>query len=133
MPSVTVESFGSTALFQVGGSYELGVSGPMLKYNGSLVTAGQFAPWVPIGAEQTASGFDFAWKTAGADNYTVWSTDGNGNYTGNVTQIVSGGSSELQSLETVFHQDLNGDGTIGVPSAVASSAIHDFTHNILVA
>ena len=128
-----LESFGSTALFQVGGSYELGVSGPMLKYNGSLVTAGQFAPWVPIGAEQTASGFDFAWKTAGADNYTVWSTDGNGNYTGNVTQIVSGGSSELQSLETVFHQDLNGDGTIGVPSAVASSAIHDFTHNILVA
>jgi serralysin len=46
----------------------------------------------------------------GTDNYTVWSTDANGNYTGNLTEIVSGGSSALESLETVFHQDLNGDG-----------------------
>ncbi|MEY9521759.1 serralysin [Bradyrhizobium japonicum] len=121
VPSVTVESFGSTALLQVGSNYELGNAGPMLKYNGSMVTAGQFAPWVPIGAEHTASGFDFAWKMPGTDNYTVWSTDANGNYTGNLTEIVSGGSSALESLETVFHQDLNGDGTIGVPSVTVES------------
>ncbi|MCP3409950.1 hypothetical protein NLM25_30760 [Bradyrhizobium sp. CCGB01] len=121
VPSVTVESFGSTALLQVGNNYELGNAGPMLKYNGSLVTLGQFAPWAPIGAEQTASGFDFAWKTPGTDNYTVWSTDANGNYTGNLTEIVSGGSSVLESLETVFHQDLNGDETIGGPVTTIES------------
>ncbi|MDI2078464.1 hypothetical protein, partial [Bradyrhizobium sp. Mp27] len=47
--------------------------------------------------------------------------DANGNYTGNLTEIVSGGSSALESLETVFHQDLNGDGTIGVPSVTVES------------
>jgi serralysin len=126
VPTVTVESLGSTALLQVGGNYALGNAGPTLKYNGSLVTVGQFAPWVPIGAEQTASGFDFAWKTPGADNYTVWSTDANGNCTGNLTGVVSGSSIALESLETTFHQDLNGDGTIGLRASdppTATSAI----------
>ena len=111
--SVIVESYGSTVLLQVGSNYELGSSGPILKYSGAAVVSGQFAPWIPIGAEQTASGFDFAWKTAGADNYTVWSTDANGNYLTNLTQIVSGNSIALENLETAFHQDLNGDGKMG--------------------
>ncbi|GAA0003899.1 M10 family metallopeptidase C-terminal domain-containing protein [Bradyrhizobium diazoefficiens] len=121
MPSTTVESFGTTSLIQMGANYYLGSSGPILKYNGAAVTSGQFSPWVPIGAEQTAGGFDFAWKIPGADNYTVWSTDANGNYLTNLTQIVSGSSSALENLETAFHQDLNGDGTIGIPSATVES------------
>ena len=32
-------------------------------------------PWVPIAAEQTASGYEVAWKVTGADQYTVWYTD----------------------------------------------------------
>ena len=77
--------------------------------------AGQFGGWTPIGAEQTASGYDVAWKNPGAGQYTVWSTDSNGNYVSNIIGIVSGTSTALESLETTFHQDLNGDGVIGVP------------------
>ena len=36
--------------------------------------------WAPIGAVQTASGYDVAWKDPGTDKYTVWTTDNNGNY-----------------------------------------------------
>ena len=42
--------------------------------------AGQFGAWAPIGAEQTASGYEVAWKVTGADQYTVWNTDSSGNY-----------------------------------------------------
>jgi hypothetical protein len=36
---------------------------------------------------------------------------------------VSGASSALVSLETSFHQDLNGDGVIGVPVSAATSPV----------
>ena len=44
------------------------------------MTAGQFGSWTPIGAEQTATGYEVAWKDPGADQYGAWSTDSNGNY-----------------------------------------------------
>ena len=47
------------------------------------VVAGQFGAWTPIGAEQTASGYEVAWKVTGADQYTVWDTDSSGSYTSN--------------------------------------------------
>ena len=80
--------------------------------------AGQFGGWTPIGAEQTASGYEVAWKVAGADQYTVWNTDSSGNYVSNAIGVVSGSSTALESLETSFHQDLNGDGVIGLPTTV---------------
>ena len=55
-------------------------SGPALKYAGAAVAAGQFGAWTPIGAEQTATGYEVAWKMPGADQYTVWTTDSSGNY-----------------------------------------------------
>ena len=76
-------SFGSTSLTEVGNNYFLYNSsgfGPELKYGGADVVAGQFGGWVPIGAVQTASGYDVAWEIPGANEYTVWSTDSNGNY-----------------------------------------------------
>ncbi|MBR0843847.1 hypothetical protein JQ607_26935, partial [Bradyrhizobium liaoningense] len=121
VPSTVIESMGTTSLVQVGSNYFLnpvaGGPGVELKYNGSPVVNGQLSPWVPIGAEQTANGFEFAWKTPGADSYTVWSTDSGGSYLTNLTGIVSGSSSALKSLESSFHQDLNGDGVIGVHAA----------------
>ena len=52
----------------------------------------------------------------------MWSTDSNGNFIANITGAVSGNSIALESLETTFHQDLNGDGTIGlVGKAIESS------------
>ena len=73
----------------------------------------EWGGWSPIGAVKTANGYDVAWKVAGADGYTVWSTDNNGNYLSNIVGILSGASWSLESLETVFNQDLNADGVIG--------------------
>ena len=120
-PSVVttvIESAGSTSLVAVGTKFFLDSistgSDPSLKYGGTDVVAGQFGGWTPIGAEQTASGYQVAWKVPGADQYSVWTTDSNGNFISN-SAVLSGSSSALQSFETSFHQDLNGDGAIGVP------------------
>ena len=77
---------------------------------------------MPIGAAQTASGYDVAWEIPGANEYTVWSTDSNGNYLSDLIPTVSGNSTALEALETTFHQDLNGDGTIGIPTVVIQTA-----------
>ena len=116
-----IESLGSTSLVEVGNNYFLnsisGGSGPELKYRRRAGAAGQFGGWTPIGAEQTASGYEVAWKVAGTDQYSVWNTDSNGNYRlKRHRRSASGTSTALESLETSFHQDLNGDGVIGIPS-----------------
>jgi hypothetical protein len=95
--------------------------GPELKYGGVAFVAGQAGGWTPIGVEQVGSGYQVAWKVSGADNYSIWSTDSDGNYLSNVIGGVSGSSSTLISYESTFHQDLNGDGVIGVPSAVSAA------------
>ena len=128
-----IESFGSTSLVEVGNNFYLNGnssgSGPELKNADVGVVAGQAGAWTPIGAEQTATGYEVAWKVAGADQYSVWNTDSNGNYIANAIGVVSGTSSTLESFETSFHQDLNGDGTIGlvVSSALAQAAITNAT------
>ena len=84
--------------------------GPILQFGGAVVLAGEsFGAWVPIGAVQTASGYDVAWKIPGANEYTVWSTDSNGNYIANIIGAVAGNDYALESIETTFNQDLNGD------------------------
>ena len=83
------------------------------------VTVGEFGAWTPIDAVQTASGYDVAWKNTANGQYTVWTTDNNGNYTGNlIGGAVSGTSYALESIEPIFNQDLNGDGTIGLITTV---------------
>src|SRR5262249_45933080 len=42
-------------------------------------------------------------------------TDSNGHYISNLASGISATSSTLENFETIFQQDLNGDGTIGVP------------------
>ena len=114
--SITIESFGSTSLVQVGSNYFLypvgGSSGPELEYGGSPMVAGQTGDWAPIGAEAVSGGYEVVWKTAGADLYTVWTTDSSGNYQSN-SAVVAGSDAGVESLETTFQQDLNGDGQIG--------------------
>ena len=124
VPTTVIETYGSTALAQVGSNYFFnpvgGGTGPEFKYGGTPVTAGEFGSWTFIGAEQIAGGgYDVALHLPGSDQYTVWGTDSSGNVISNATGgIVSGTSSALESLEPTFHQDLNGDGTIGVPTTV---------------
>ena len=82
--TAVIEANGSTSLVEVGTKFFLDSistgSGPSLKYGGADVVAGQFGNWAPIGAEQTASGYEVAWKVTGADQYSVWTTDSSGNY-----------------------------------------------------
>jgi hypothetical protein len=114
---MVIEGFGSTSLTEVGTHFYLygsGGTGPSLKYHGADYVAGQFGQVAPIGAEQTASGYEVAWKVPGADQYSVWVTDNNGNYLSNTLTSVSGTSAALQSIETSFQQDLNGDGYKGL-------------------
>ena len=116
-PPTVIESFGSTSLLKSGSSYLLAPNGGatvQLSYGGAPATVGQFGSWTPIGAEQTATGYEVAWSEPGADQYWVWNTDENGNYVSD-GGVVAGESATLMSLETSFQQDLNGDGTIGVP------------------
>jgi hypothetical protein len=111
--------YGSTSLTQVGDGYALNNSsgsGPILKYDGTPVTAGEFGPWAPIGAVATASGYEVAWKETGVSEFQISNVDSNGNM-GTSTAVVSGTSSTVESAEFVFNQDLNGDGVIGPPPA----------------
>jgi serralysin len=120
--TTVIESFGSTSLVKVGSNYYLDSistgTGPELKFGSAAVVAGQFGNIAPIGAEQTGSGYDVAWKMPGTDQFTFWTTDGNGNYTSNITGLVLGTSLAVEALETTFGQDLNGDGTIGVTASL---------------
>jgi serralysin len=131
-----IEAFGSTHLTQVGNAYfayDSSGSGPSLKYGGATIVAGQWGSWAPIGVEATASGYEVAWKLAGADQYTVWNADANGNDTTNTIGTVSGSNTAIESLEASFHQDLNGDGTIGIPAAKAGLLPTASTHDAPVA
>ena len=126
LPTTMIEAFGSTSLAEVGNNYFLNSistgSGPELKYAGAAVAAGQFGSgWAPIGAEVTSTGYEVAWNIPGTDQYTVWNTDSSGNFVSNNIGIVSGSSTALESLETSFHQDLNGDSVIGVPASHTGS------------
>src|SRR4029077_14527748 len=108
----TIESFGTTGL-QVDGSnrYVLtGSSTVALRFGGGPVTMGQFGAWTPIGAEQSGGGYLVVWKNAVTDQYVAWSVDGGGNFLSQ-SAALSATSSAIESLETAFSQDLNGDGT----------------------
>ena len=98
----------------------------MLQVDGAVVVAGEFGSWMPIGAVQTASGYDVAWELPGANEYSVWSTDSNGNYIGTIIGATAGNDSALELIETTFNQDLNGDGTIGLTKTVIQTDTNSF-------
>ena len=124
--TTAIETSGSTSLVQVVDTYSLyavgGTTGPQVSFNGSPITAGQYgSSWALIGGEQVGGGYEVAWKDAGADQYVIWNHDSRGAFVSNTLGTMSGSSLALQSVETTFHQDLNGDGTVG-PLATASLA-----------
>ena len=113
-----IESSGTTTLLTDGIFYYLqNGNGPAveLSYAGAPVVDGQFdqfgGHWVPIGAEQTASGYEVAWSIPGADQYQIWMTDSSGN---ELSIPFQGSGAQVASFEASFNDDLNGDGTIGV-------------------
>ncbi|MFX8429756.1 hypothetical protein ABTL63_19635, partial [Acinetobacter baumannii] len=52
--------------------------------------------------------------------FIIWTLDANGNYVTNAAPV-SGTSATLESYETSFQQDLNGDGTIGIPASAPTT------------
>jgi serralysin len=125
--TTTIEAFGSTSLVQVASNYFLdpvaGGTGPELKFGGVPLTAGQFGSgWTILGAEAVTGGYDVAWKNTANGLYNIWSVDSNGNYVSDLLGGAAPNSAALESFETLFHQDLNGDSVIGVPSATGQSA-----------
>jgi serralysin len=112
--NTVIESSGSTSLIQAGSNYQLGGSGPLLKYQGSAVATGQFDPYVPVATEQVASGYLVALKNAAAGLFSIWNTDANGNFQS--YSVYAGTSTALKNLESTFQQDLNGDGVISIPT-----------------
>jgi serralysin len=125
-----IESFGSTSLVQSGANYFMnpvaGGSGPELMYSGAPVTSGQFGAWTPIGAEQISGGYEVAFKNTSTGQFVIWNTDSAGNQTSSAGPYTSTNTT-LEQAETSFHQDLNGDGTIGVRSAVVPTAQNNVT------
>jgi hypothetical protein len=115
----------STSLAQIGGNYFLfaagGTTGPELKLNGAGVIAGTLGGWTPIGAVQTAGGYEIAWELPGSNLFTVWSTDSNGNYVSDIIGAVPGTSTAFEQAETTFGQDLNGDGVVGLYAAAGTT------------
>ena len=119
-----VEANGATRLTEMGGPvylYDSAGAGPALKRDGVEYKVGAFGDWAAIGAERTAGGYQVVWKVTGADQYTVWSTDSQGNYLANVIGVVSGSNAFLQALESSFAQDLNGNGQIGLAPRVVEA------------
>ena len=66
-----------------------------------------------VGAEAMANGYDVAWKDTTSGNYQVALTDSSGNIF-SWSAVISATSAALETYETSFHQDLNGDGLIDV-------------------
>ena len=86
--------------------------------------AANWGTWSVIGAEQVSGGgYDVVWKDSASGQYSVWGTDSNGNFLttlGSATQM-GGTDPALKALEPTLQQDLNGDGTIGLPAAVSTT------------
>ena len=69
------------------------------------------------GAEQTTSGYSRLEGNRGSISIRIWNTDSSGNYRFEYLGPCRAATQHLESLETSFHQDLNGDGAIGVAPA----------------
>src|SRR4029077_688049 len=108
-------AIGTTDFKQVADTYFLydhgTTTGPQLKMSGAAATVGQFHPWTPLGVEKTGNGYLAVWKHGAADEYTVWTIDGGGNWLSQ-SAVAPGSSAEIQSLEPGFNQNLNGVGGI---------------------
>ena len=115
--TTTIEAFGATDLKQVANNFYLyahgTTNGPELKKSGAAVTTGQFGAYTPIAVEASGGGYKVVWKNGAANEYLVWDTDGSGNWLSQ-TAVMSGTTYAMQSLETTYGQDLNGDGTVGL-------------------
>jgi len=86
------------------------------------VTVGQFGTYAPIGVEAITTngvitGYEIAWKDSGTGSTSSGTLTATATTATMSSPGVSGASAALQSIETSFHQDLNGDGVTGIYAA----------------
>jgi hypothetical protein len=98
-----------------------GTTGPELMIGGAAVAADSLGGWAPIGAAATANGYDVAFKLSGTNYFTLWNVNSSGNFVSDTVGAVTGNSITLESAETTLHQDLNGDGVVGLYAAPGTS------------
>ena len=126
-PERIIEQAGATSLVQVGDGWLMPAvgtaSGPQLMLNGAAVVAGQFGAWQPVAAEAAESGYVVIWKNEDTDLFFIWNTDPNGNYLWTSMGAVPGSNHAIESRETLFSQDLSGDGKIGLGSEEPALAL----------
>src|SRR5260370_292499 len=89
-----------------------------MKYVGAADVADQVGAWATIGTQKTATGYEVAWKVFVSKKKTAYDIQVRLEFR-RVLFGSWGASYTLESLETSFHQDLNGDGMIGAPSQPA--------------
>ncbi|MFO1081749.1 MAG: hypothetical protein U1E23_14105 [Reyranellaceae bacterium] len=117
--TTVIESRGATRLTQVINTFFLRArdgSGPQLRFEGSAVRLNQFGDWTPIAAEQFGTGYQVVLKNGSADQYVIWNVSESGDFLGQASALMTGSNLQLMAAETSFQQDLNGDGTIGLPA-----------------
>jgi serralysin len=121
-----VDSDPIVTVVQIDDHYELKAvssgTGPLIELNGSPVTVGQFpAGWTPVGATETGDGYEIAWSAPGANEYVVWNTDSNGDYTSAATGILSGASPTLAAVEANFGETFTGSGPPASTTMIATN------------
>ena len=118
--TTSIGTNGSLAL--VANQYALESGGTIQAWvedQGSPITSG--GAWAPIGAVKTGNGYEVAWVDANANEYTVWNTDANGDYTSSATGVLTGSSSELEAVEGYFGEPFaSSAGTPATPGTTAN-------------
>lgn len=117
--TTVIDAVSTASLSKVADSYV--IDGQVLTYFGTPVIEGQFGDWKPLGVVHWLGGYQITWKSGATDLYATWTLDSARNYV-SAGAVMSGVSSALQSSETTYEQDLNGDGTIGVSTIVIEAA-----------
>jgi Tryptophan-rich Synechocystis species C-terminal domain/RTX calcium-binding nonapeptide repeat (4 copies) len=106
----------TTTLSMLGNEYTIsnGTTSVVLSYNG--VAVGTNGVWKPIGAVQVGSQYEVAFQLSGTSEFDIWTINSSGNYISD-GGVVLATSVALESTETTFNQDLNGDTVIGLYAA----------------
>ena len=123
-----IEAFGATKLIKDAQnkiSTQVGNNTPVaVKSGGAQIVQGGFSGWEILGAETVAGVNQVMWKNTAQNTLSLWTLDGNWNYTAS-TGSWGLNSAEAMQQEINFQQDFNGDGGIGAGVVVTLSVAPD--------
>ena len=112
----TEQTFGDVEFGSNATGYALRVNSQVIPITWGTARASATVPgsgWVGLGARQNGSGYELLWKNTQSGAFAAWALNASGAF-------VSGRSvtlDEIRALETQVSVDIDGDSTIGSPSA----------------